>query len=264
MAAAAGTVVLLTGEAQAVLNLTNGSATYGFTQPTSATTSGGSANMIVGDGLTADQLFQGGQWWWRVNGVSVREFTFFGGAEAGSGTSSGTITYSNVGSLGFDAIQAITLADTGNQAALVTNTLTIVNNSGNTLDLSLFNYLDYDISGTAGGDSAIWQDQANNIMRISDGANFGEYQGVGANAWQVTPWSTLRTNLSDADIDNMNNTGLPFGPGDWTGGFQWNVAVAAGGSITLTTYHSINSAIPGPGALALLGVAGLIGTRRRR
>jgi hypothetical protein len=250
-------------DALAVINLTAGSATYSFTQPTSATGSGGSANMAVGDGNASDHLFQD-QWWWRVNGVSAREFAFFGGAEAGSGTANGSVTYTNVGGLGFDAVLNLALTDTGTAQASLTSTLVITNNSGAALDMSLFSYLDFDIGGTAGGDNAVWQDQANNIMRISEGANFGEYQGVGANAFQVTTFATLRGLLADADIDNMNNTGIPFGPGDFTGGFQWNSPVAGGGSLTLTTVRTINTAIPAPGALALLGLAGLVGGRRRR
>jgi hypothetical protein len=260
----AGAAALALGaNALAVVNLTAGSATYSFTQPPNGTGTGGSANMSVGDGNTADHVFQD-QWWWRVNGVSARETTLFGGAEAGGGTANGTVTYNNVGGLGFNVVQNLALTDTGTAQASLVNSLVITNTSGAALDMSFFSYLDFDIGGSAGTDVGIWQDQANNIMRVTDGANFGEYQGLGANAFQVTAFATLRGLLADADIDNLNNTGLPFASGDFTGGFQWNVNIAAGGSLTLTTIRTINTAIPAPGALALLGLAGLVGGRRRR
>jgi hypothetical protein len=99
-------------------------------------------------------------------------------------------------------------------------------------------------------------------MNVVDGPQGLLFQGVGANAYQAQAFSGLQTSLTNATITNLNNTGLPFGPGDFTGAFQWNNVVAAGGTLTVTSIFT--AYVPAPGALALLGLAGLVGSRRRR
>ena len=49
--------------------------------------------------------------------------------------------------------------------------------------------------------------------------------------------------LADALVTNFDNTGLPFGPGDFTGGFQWfTVTIPASGSQTYTFSVAVNDA----------------------
>ncbi len=76
-------------------------------------------------------------------------------------------------------------------------------------------------------------------------------------------FANIRGLLTDNSITNLNNTGLPFGPGDFTGAFQWTVTLAPGEAFTATASMTVTY-IPAPSALALLGLGGLIGCGRRR
>jgi len=255
------------------ITLNHGNALFVDTAPLTTTTTsygGGASNTTdvfrPEGGTTTYHLYESG-WSWRINGIDTREFAFSqaGAVEAGSGTAFGTRTYASLANGASSAVCPYSLVDGGVAGqGLVVQTLQITNTGGQPLDISLFNYVDFDVSATAGGDSASWFDQANNIMNIVDGANTVQYQGLGANAYQVQPFATLRTALTDAGITNLNNTGLPFGPGDFTGAFQWNRLLTIGQTTTVSVAFAVNMPVPAPSALALLGVVGLAARPRRR
>ncbi|HWB19255.1 MAG TPA: hypothetical protein VG711_03060, partial [Phycisphaerales bacterium] len=48
--------------------------------------------------------------------------------------------------------------------------------------------------------------------------------------YQIATYPSIRNGLTDAVSTNLDNTGSPFGPGDYTGANQWGVALAAAGS----------------------------------
>jgi hypothetical protein len=266
---AGASVMLLGSQAMAVITLNNGNAVYVTTAPTTATGTGlGTADFrpdnvagLIGDRMTTNT------WFWRINGVDTREFQFssaagFGFTEAGSGTSTGTRSWTGLGGGAFNALQTITLTDGANAGeAVVVQTMQITNLTNNPLDISLFHHSDLDLNGTFGGDSAILL--SSDTIQNTDGPQGLVWQGTGANAYQVAAFNTLAPLHTNAVVDNLNNSGLPFGPGDFTGSFQWNNVIAAGGSITVTSIYTAYN-VPGPAGLALLGLAGLVGSRRRR
>lgn len=264
---AATAVLAASTDALATISLVSGNATYANTVPTSATSStAGVSNFRPEGGATTDHLFAN-TWHWRINGVDTREFVFHSGAgfgfvEAGSGTAVGTQSWTGLGGV-FSAVLTSTLIDGGaaGQAMLV-QSMQIINTGAAALDISLFNFADYDVGGTFPGDTASLV--GTNTFDIVDGANFVQHLGQSADDWQVTAFNTLYTGLTNASVTNLNNTGLPFGPGDYTGAHQWNRLIGIGGSVTVTAVHAVNSLAPAPGALAMLGVAGLLGGRRRR
>ena len=65
---------------------------------------------------------------------------------------------------------------------------------------------------------------------------------------------------------DLNNSGSPFGPGDYTGAFQWRVELAPAGSLGDTFTSSIVKrveVVPEPAAVLLLAVGlGLLWRRR--
>ncbi len=85
----------------------------------------------------------------------------------------------------------------------------------------------------------------------------------------LTSWRTLLRDLTDNPTDNhvdkIDNTGLPFGPDDFAGGFQWSATVAAGSTETFLTQFARNvpllprgaTAVPEPNSAILSGL-GLI------
>lgn len=220
---------------------------------------------------TTDHLFQ--LWWWyRVAGDS-RERPF-GSYTDGTRVISGTSNYT-----GNTAIYTWTVTEGGTDLflarwtkvltdgsftgeAYLSQTFGITNLTSSPLDLSLFMYVDYDINGTGSNDSATLV--APGLIQVTDGGTiFTEMLGVGASAYQVTAFSTLRGLLTNGAVDNFNNTGLPFGPGDFTGGFQWNLNIPAGQSVTV---NASLAAIPEPHVMAVAGLAMLGGawTTKRR
>ena len=209
---------------------------------------------------TTDHLFWN-WWWYRVDGAPAES------------QMSPPLTQSYVGNVAsggasepsFDWRLRVTLTDgpVPGQAQIVER-MTLINTTNNPIRVALFNYVDFDVGQSAGGDSAILVNPQ--LMRITDaGGDFAEFLAVGANAWEVQAWPVLINALNDASVTNLSNTGLPFGPGDFTGAFQWNLSIPVGGSVTVFEGLAINmEAVPAPGVLALLGLGGLLAMRRRR
>jgi hypothetical protein len=116
----------------------------------------------------------------------------------------------------------------------------LTNTSAGPIVVSLYSYADVDVSATANFDSAVQTGPG--IIRISDTANFVEFEGPGAQMFQVTSFSALRALLTNSGVNTLNNMGLPFNAGDWTGGYQWDVALAGGASSSIRVLFRINQA----------------------
>jgi MYXO-CTERM domain-containing protein len=217
---------------------------------------GPTADFVVDAGQTdTDHMFQA--WWWFRLAGDTRETTLSNATSWSWVGNVGRLTYT------YPTFRAtVQYVVTGIEPGLgfVTQTVTIFNTTNQPLTLDLFNYQDLDMAESASNDSAT---QAGaNVISVTDGGNTGwraEYEGT--NAFQVASFDSLRDMLTDINVDNLNGTGLPFGPGDWTGGYQWSFTLSP---FTAATASATVTIIPAPGALALLGLGGLIAGRRRR
>lgn len=262
----AGAALSTTAFGQAGTGFTISDGDVFFTQansPTSGTVAAVSgANFRVAGAASTDHLFEN-WWWYRVQG-DTREFAFNNASGTVAAGNTATTDWALSGTAGgaaysFTANLRYVVTDTGTNLGEVMQTMVITNTSTSSpLVLNLFNYADFDVGGTAGTDSATGGVGG---MTITDGPWTAEFQGIGASAYQVTSFATLRGLLSNAVVDNLSNTGLPFGPGDFTGGFQWVLQIAPGGSATIGERLAI---VPAPASLALLGLGGLVAVRRRR
>ena len=137
--------------------------------------------------------------------------------------------------------------------------LDITNTSGAALTVSLFNYQDWDVAGTAGGDTITW----NGVdVLITDGATTIQVTpSTTPNAIQASGWPQLRNSLRNGTATTLvDGAGLPFGPGDGTFAFEYDLNLAAGGSTTVI----YNVPEPSSGLLGGLGLAGLAWSSRRR
>ena len=141
----------------------------------------------------------------------------------------------------------------------------ITNTGQSAVDVALFNFVDLDVGGTAGGDSGII-DGTGTLMTIEDdGGDVVEWLGVGADAWEIRSFNGLFVDLDGTEPYDLDNSGSPFGSGDFTGAFQWNLTIAPDSSVRITAGGGVNTpAIPAPGALALLGLAVPFARRSRR
>jgi hypothetical protein len=197
---------------------------------------GGTAAVMTPGG-SVDQLFQ--QWWWyRVNGVNAREFAFSNRTSNNASGNELILTYAEPE--GFEASIRYVLTDGPNSPAscLIANDVTLRTTSTTPISLAIFSYLDYDLQG-AGSDSAALVSPG--LMRVTDTTGFfGEFLGVGAAAYNVATFPNTRNLLTDADIDNFANSGLPFAAADWSGAFQWNVTISLNNPVTIRTAFTLN------------------------
>ena len=234
----------------------------------------------AGTASTPDSAFQSA-WFFRGAG-DTREFNFGNGTSGGltvSGTEVGTndgtldtggynFTVGNTSGYSFTSQQRWQISNPSNTAntnvsVMATNTVT--NTGASAATISLFFFQDFDINGSASGDSATLL--STNLMQITDSvANFVQWNGIGADGYRAGAFATARLGLNDAVVDDFADTGLPFGPGDFTGAFQWDVTLAPNESVVLSSAFILNgAAIPEPTTLCLVGFAfvGLLGRRNR-
>lgn len=263
--------------------LTDNGATYRIggsataTLNTTPTTTGGGPTMDLfkPNQSTPDHLFN--DWWWyRTAGggaVDTREYAI---ASATSRTLIGAnsveygydIRAGGTGAVMLNGILSYTLTGQPNSianAARMDQRWTLRNPNNFDVELNMFHYIDFDLSGSTSDSATLTTPNERMLIRDAAGTQKGaDWWGVGATNYQVTPFATLRGLLTNTLVNDFNNTGLPFGPGDWTGGYQWRLHVPAGGIVHILSSYALNDeAIPAPGTLALLGLAGLAARRRR-
>ena len=226
-----------------------------------------------------EQLFQ--QWfWYRIGGAGPEQSIDMISAPAYSSTANTLSTTYTGGSFNINVLYTLRGAPAGSGVADMTEIITINNTSGGVLDFHFFQYSDFDLSATIGGQTAaltrnmnplspnfnkfIEADQVNAAVSISEtvitpGADHGEagfYPG------------TLNK-LNDLNPTTLSDT-LSAGPGDATWSLQWDMTLAASGPGSTMQIskdkHLTLLVIPEPSTLGVLAVglaAYVIGRRRK-
>ena len=150
----------------------------------------------------------------------------------------------------------------GSGVSDITEQIIITNTGMETLDFHFFQYCDFDIGGTAAGDTA-WIQGGNTAVQqdLATGVTFTETVVTPMPShYEVAEWNDILTSLNDASPTTLLDVAGPVS-GDLTWAFQWDVVLGPGQSYIISKDKSIQ--IPGPAALALLGLAGLAPRRRR-
>ena len=194
--------------------------------------------------LTTDHVAEAG-WWYRIAGDGAESFFPLPDAQAYTG-SVATLTWNDVDSRGFSARKVLGVVDVGGPSGYVETTLTLTNQTAATLAIDVFHMLDVNLAGTIGNDLATLV-TPNAHIRVTDPSNTqtSEYRGIGASSFLVRAGGLgdVGSELSDGDVDDFNNSGLPFGPGDLTAGFQWTtVAIPPGGEQAYRVVLALNTA----------------------
>ena len=270
--AAALAVLATAGNSQAAMSLTDGNSAIGLDPASPA----GVYSWVV-DGQ--EQLYR--QWfWYRIGDVGSGSWehsidTLSPATVTTSGLNSATVSY--VGSL-FNISVTYTLA--GGTAfsgqATLNEDILIVNTSGSLLDLQFFQYSDFDLAGTADGDSVmLFPDNSPFELAYQWDGTIGLSEGIvsvnpvaGLGAVDFAP--SLFNQLQDASRTDLNTSVSPLGPGDVEFAFQWDLQLAASGlgsSVTISKIKDLNiNVIPEPtiASLMLLGLGAVLCRRGKQ
>jgi len=156
------------------------------------------------------------------------------------------------------------LSDLGEQ-------IDISNTSGEEVDVRFFQYVDFDVDGTIGGDTATSSTSPVMSVEQSDVSTLAEaIVTPGPDLYQLGACCGIEASiLAGNDLSTLPSVQTSFGPGDASWAFQWNLTIADGGSFQISKDKNIRVpvSVPEPATLGLLGVglAGLgFAARRRR
>jgi hypothetical protein len=154
------------------------------------------------------------------------------------------------------------LSDLGEQ-------IEISNSSGEAVDIRFFEYVDFDLDGTIGGDTATSSSSPVASVEQSDVSTLAEaIVTPGPDLYQIGACCGVEASiLAGNDLSTLPGVQSSFGPGDASWAFQWNRTIANGGSFQISKDKNIRVPVPEPATLGLLGVglAGLgFAARRRR
>jgi len=217
-------------------------------------------NTWLVDGV--DHLFQ--QWfWYRVGNVAEQSVDTISAPAVFQAGNIANIAYT-ARAFRIDFTYVLVGGSAGSGASDIAEVVRIVNTSNESLDFHLFEYSDFDLNGTASGDSAdlvnsstIRQTEALTTALVGTVPPF--------NHWEIDAFPNIINKLNDANPDTLPDTGSPFGPGDATFAMEWDVSIAAGGTFLMSKDKNINL-IPEPATLLAIGVglAGLAARRRRK
>lgn len=141
---------------------------------------------------------------------------------------------------------------------IITNTSTT-----ETLDISVFEYTDFDLADTPDGDTAFGDIYG--ITQI-DGIIIAEVTpSTLPDFFEIGPYSDLVDSLDDSNPTTLSNSGSPFGPGDATFAFQWDFTLQPGQSYIIEKTKKV-TVTPEPSTILLLGIGlfGLGGAGRLR
>ncbi|CAG0954767.1 hypothetical protein PHYC_00401 [Phycisphaerales bacterium] len=216
-----------------------------------------------------DHMFQ--QWFWFRVGMSPEVSidtlaltgTFIGDTNPFDDPASDTLSL-RYSAPGFDIQPTWVLRGTtpGSARSDVTESITITNHENFDLSISFFQYSDFDLNGTSGGDTAVIPGLLHNTALQSE-AGFTLSETVVApvpSHYEVANFPSILTRLNDGLPDTLTDFAGPVF-GDCTWAFQWDFVIPAGQSVVISKDKAIT---PAPGALALLGIGMLTLARRRR
>lgn len=230
------------GSAFAQGTITDGAATFARTATPFDNTPTGNFTGVSAT-TTQDHLFETG-WFFRVAG-DTREFPIGAPSTQNYAAATSTLNWTDVAARGlFSAQEVSTVTNFSGPSGRIEMTLTITNLSASTpLVIDIFHMLDFDLQPTAGNDSAT-QIGTTRMGLTDPGGATAEYVGINATAYMVRPFggTDLGAVLDDTAVTNLDNSGLPFGPADFTSAMQWaNRTIAPSGSASFVAQFSVNT-----------------------
>lgn len=173
---------------------------------------------------------------------------------------------------GFTVTQEIYLQGTpfGSGLATMNQDINVANTSASTISFHLFQFTNFDLSGTAGGDVASIPNvintaqQTDGLMLAQESLTSRDVVPSYCEVGLMTDTNALLTRLTNSVADNLNDNDITA-VGDAYWAFQWDTVLAPGGEFPISKTLSVQ-VVPEPMTLAMLliGGAGLAGARLRR
>jgi hypothetical protein len=253
--AAALALTMCAGAAFGQGTIIDGDARWQYTIVGASAATLGNNNFQPDGTASIDQMFQ--QWFWFRCSSSMKDtvlgdpdFPFSLGQTYVGNTAhvkSSQINVSAVPGAKFSYdLKAVVTDGASAGSALVQLDLTVKNLSTFALPFTLFSYADPSVGGTNTGDSVSILSGSTEAYKVTDGSNYVEVRGVGANRFQLGTQTDIRGLLNDNAANTLNNLGSPTNSNDVAGVVSWDSTLAIGETKTFTTYVAINKATPTP------------------
>ncbi len=172
---------------------------------------------LAGVDAAGDPLSVAG-WWYRAEG-DAHEFPL--PVPDTETYTDGTVhaVWNNLDNKGFQLEETTYVFDNEGPSGGFLSVMHATNNNASPRQFTLFHYVDLDLAGTTAGDTG--EMLAPYTMRFADGTSHALYRfWPSASHFQVAAWPALNALLTDGTVTNLNDTGLPFAPGDVTAAFQ--------------------------------------------
>jgi hypothetical protein len=158
------------------------------------------------------------------------------------------------------------LKDSGTGLADISESISITNRSGGSLDMHFFQYVDFNLGGTPSGDE-VWAWSTGAIQQKGES---GVAEGIIDP--EASHFEAATTGGESSTLYRlMNNSGVTLGDsdqaaGDTTWAFQWDFSLGAGDKVDILKDKLVWTAnIPEPSGTALIALGlGALGWARRR
>lgn len=193
------------------------------------------------------------QWFWYRVGTSGPEQTIDKiSAPTISGLSANQATISYANSLFSVDVTYVLTGGTGTSG--LNESIRIINKNTDPLsaplDFHFFEYTDYNLGGTAGGQSVTLNGTAARAIQTGLQGGMGlESATPNANHREASLFDATLLKLNDALPTTLNDV-LTAGPGDATFAFEWDYSIAPGASRLISKIKTV----PEPSAVALMAL----------
>jgi hypothetical protein len=219
------------------------------------------------DGISS--LFQ--QWFWYRVGPTSGESSIDTLTEITAGTSNGNldpaherlnVLYAGAGfTIGVDFLMAG--GSPGSGVADIAEIIRIQNTSNQALDFHFFQYVDFDLGGTASGDTGE-RVNANTMLQYEGSASVSETVAVPTPShYEVATYPTILLSLTDGSPTTLADAAGPVS-GDVSWAFQWDFTLVPGGTYIISKDKHLIVPEPSTCVLMMLSGLGLVALLRKR
>lgn len=187
-------------------------------------------------------------WWYRLDGMAAQARQPLPDSASYAGDSA-QFAWNDVDGQGLGAVLDVRIEEmtAGGGAAQTIWDLTLSNLDSQPRTLDLFVLADIQAGGSTGNSAGLVQ--APGWLRVTNGSDEVDLRGP-ANLstqppqhYQAAAAPALRDLLNGPASVVLDDSGLPFGPGDFSGALQWqSVPLAGRGTVSLRWVLSVNSA----------------------